>query len=252
MIGNREKMTPTKTFLTYFLIILANGWCLHRAHADCTTLYISYADVPQDPNESPNWTASVWYTPCGETKEALFAFHAREWKDNKLSIESGTRVRIGPQGMPPNMDSIDQIMQGKRVDILCSGTIGTSRSDKNYAKCKVVNQVEPLQKCTKLTIDYMPDAHWTASVWYTPCGRSEEDKYIAHEWNNNSVMIQSGTRVRIGPMATFTNYIDQILPDPATGLTHVICHGAIGNPTGGCCIGKDIRDCINKKATKPK
>jgi hypothetical protein len=211
-----------------FTVFIGLSLTHDAVNAKCTELNIYYISSTHRPGDNPNWTADVWYTPCGAAKEAGTAYYARQWKDNKLSIESGTRVRIGPEGTTYDLDDI---LSGDHVDIECSGTIGKSHSDKDYAKCRVIKPL-PLQSCTNVVIDYTPKSHWEATIQYTPCGEKEETKSYVSKWTDNSYMIASGSRVRIGPLLTYTNFIDQVMTGPKV---HVLCVGeTVG--LGNCVI----------------
>lgn len=211
-------MSKRKLFLNCLLISLVGSSALNGAKAPCTDLKIDYA---KDPELAENWTADVWYTPCGETKEAAFPYYAGKWKDNHLSIASHTLVRIGIPGRATSF--INEKLWGDHVDVLCTGTVGTDLSHENPANCRRVTPL-PLHKCTEVIIDYAPDSHWVASMSYTPCGMTEEAEgsFKAYAATNNSVMIESGTKVKIGPLMTLTNFLNE----PMSGAkVKVLCTG---------------------------
>lgn len=192
----------------------------------CTDVYISYTYNPDNP---ANWTASVWYTPCGATKEAALPFYARDWNNNHLSIQQGTRLRIGPQGTAVNY--IDTVVLDARYDVLCAGTLAQGEE---RAHCEHVEPT-PVKKCTEVTIDYAPDTHLTADIYYTPCGaRPGADQEHNVAYNKLSVMVQSGTNVRIGSIIQnlFNAYINEPLSGPKV---NVLCSGTLGK-NGNCKI----------------
>ena len=191
----------------------------------CTDVDISYSYNSANP---ANWTASVWYTPCGGTKEAAFPYYAREWTDNHLSIAKGTRVRIGPEGTASNY--VDEIPTGDHLYVVCGGTMaqGDERSH-----CEVVNSPPPLIKCTEVTIDYAPQTNVLADIYYTACGaapNAEETHSVAYK--KLSVMVQSDTNVRIGAIVKtiFEPYINKSMSGPKV---NVLCSGTLGK-SGTC------------------
>jgi len=119
IIGGVTKMSKTKIFLSYFLIILTSNGGLREANATCTNLIIQ--------KSGNQWSLlGVWYTPCGQQEETPGPFYVGP-KGNSVSIEPGTRVRIGPGQI-----FLDRKMSGAKVTVECSGS---KISDK---KCEVV------------------------------------------------------------------------------------------------------------------
>lgn len=62
--------------------------------------------------------------------------------------------------------------------------------------------------CPTLQINYSRDVDWTASVSYTPCGKKEQEIYLATKWSGNNIAIEPGTDVSIGPKWTTKHYVD--------------------------------------------
>lgn len=213
-------MVMIKNFSHYILIALAGNISIHGSvNAACTEINIYYKSTSHTRGENPDWIADVWYTPCGASKEAGTAYYARNWKDNKLSIESGTRVRIGQEAKA--LSFIDEVLSGDPVDVECTGRLNEASSLEDPPICRLVKPL-PLASCTNVVIDYTPKSHWEATIWYTPCGEKDETHGYAPKWTGNSYSIASGSRVRIGPLLTATNFIDQVMTGPKV---NVLCVG---------------------------
>lgn len=99
----------------YFLLCLLS----EASFSACTDVKIDYAG---DGEDHPDWTANVWYTPCNAPKGSKEStYWAHQEIDNHLSIETGTRLRIGAEGTASNY--MDETPQGPTYDITCYGTM---------------------------------------------------------------------------------------------------------------------------------
>lgn len=86
------------------------------------------------------------------------------------------------------------------------------RVNKDCAVCGCIG-------CTQLRVRYSPHRKLSASANYTECGASHQDaveQFFDNE--DNYVMLQRGTRLKIGPGATAITLLDTILTTPTLSV----------------------------------
>lgn len=101
-----------------------------------------------------------------------------------------------------------------RSSMDCSGKPSNSpnHNTKNGSICACT-----FKGCTDVNISYSYNAanpaNWTADAYYTPCGATKEAAfpYYARKWTDNHLSVARGTRVRIGPEGSASNYVDEIV-----------------------------------------
>lgn len=194
----------------------------------CTDVNISYSYNSANP---ANWTADVYYTPCGATKEAAFPYYARKWTDNHLSVARGTRVRIGPEGTASNY--VDETVTGDHLYVQCGGTMAQG---KERSHCEVVITPPPIQKCTEVTASFLPGKDWGgAHIWFTPCNavppaHEPGGEDVFYPWKStaeNTVSIKSGTTVSMSPFGR--PYCIENVPMSGAKVTIELSFDAKGN-----------------------
>ncbi len=93
------------------------------------------------------------------------------------------------------------------------------------------------EKCHKLVISFFAsgstnrnptNAKPNITMWYRPCGQNSESTYYFKGAENN-LEIAEGSRIRIGPESTLTNWIDTIVKGDST---HILCQIALESAGG--------------------
>jgi hypothetical protein len=93
----------------------------------CTKLTISY-------DSRSEWTASFWYTPCGEKKEKTG--YASAQYANRFMLQPGTRFVIGPAGTLTNNINIPKVTE-EELHVKCTGTTNATSRYPGWPDCHI-------------------------------------------------------------------------------------------------------------------
>lgn len=203
--------------------VYAGGTACNSAQLkqNCTNVHISY-----EHDADLEWTANMWYTPCGESKEAAFPFYARDWDNNVACVQRGTRVRIGAQGLANSY--VDEMATGTDLNVECRGWMGADGVD--HACCRDTSV--PLPPCTTVTVSYEPDTHWEAMITYMPCSKcAPVGETSIGVYFPETVSVTSGTTIKVGPFASSNYYVNKQV---SGSQVDVKCGGSGKDAT--CCV----------------